>query len=126
MLTLRGCCCRLLPASHTDEVNKASPKAKTAETALYAQRADMRLELKVVKGFSGKAAPSLEQRGKEAAELLIPKMKVFLDKQPDFVDRKKRYMEYGFRGDWPDIQPKEWNPVLDAFGRAGAAPAVTP
>eukprot|EP00882_Tetradesmus_deserticola_P025818 GHRQ01028389.1.p3 GENE.GHRQ01028389.1~~GHRQ01028389.1.p3 ORF type:complete len:108 (+),score=27.21 GHRQ01028389.1:39-362(+) len=39
-------------------------------------------------------------------------------KEHDYLPAKKRlYVEYGCRGDWPELKPKEWNPVLDSLQR---------
>jgi hypothetical protein len=33
--------------------------------------------------------------------------------------RKLLYAEMGFRGDWPELKPPGWNPVLDRVAAAG-------
>jgi hypothetical protein len=39
-------------------------------------------------------------------------------KEHDYLPAKKRlYVEYGCRGDWPELKPKEWNPVLENLQR---------
>jgi hypothetical protein len=39
-------------------------------------------------------------------------------KEHDYLPAKKRlYVEYGCRGDWPELKPKEWNPVTEALQR---------
>lgn len=97
-----------------DEVDSASPPPATPERQLYAARAEIKLQLKKVRGFGSKSTTA-EQRAKDSLELLMPKIKVYLDQNPDVAARKKQYMADGYRGDWPAQLPPERSPALEAF-----------
>lgn len=40
-----------------------------------------------------------------------------LNSNSGIVDKKRAYVHYGCRGDWPDVQPAGWSPALESFGR---------
>ncbi len=33
------------------------------------------------------------------------------------MDRKRTYVERGCRGDWPEVQPEGWSPVVQGLER---------
>jgi hypothetical protein len=46
-----------------------------------------------------------------------------LKQDPALPGRKLLYAEMGYRGDWPELQPPNWNPVLDRMGAGPGAAA---
>jgi hypothetical protein len=82
----------------------------------------VRAKLQVSGGFT-KAVP-VADKAKQAAGQLVRSITQLI-KLHDYLPAKKRlYVEYGCRGDWPELKPKEWTPVLELLDRrpvSGAA-----
>ncbi|WIA29660.1 hypothetical protein OEZ86_012144 [Tetradesmus obliquus] len=76
-----------------------------------------RASLSVAGGGFGEKPLTLEEKATKATGYIIKAMHQLL-KEHDYLPQKKRlYVEYGCRGDWPELKPKEWNPVLESLER---------
>ncbi|GLC45372.1 hypothetical protein PLESTB_000315400 [Pleodorina starrii] len=98
-----------------DEEDKLRPKARTPERALFEGKAEVVVRSRVQKGFAVKGGNSLDNRAKAVAELLMPRLSDHLAEHPELADRKRQYVELGCRGDWPELQPAGWSPVLQTL-----------
>ncbi|EFJ49242.1 hypothetical protein VOLCADRAFT_104463 [Volvox carteri f. nagariensis] len=98
-----------------DEEDKLRPKPRTAERVLYEDKAEVVVRAKVQKGFAVKGGNSLDNRAKAVAELLLPRLSDHLAEFPELADRKRQYVELGCRGDWPELQPPQWSPVVQGL-----------
>ncbi len=84
---------------------------------MFADVAEVRATLSGDKGGFGEQTLSAADKAQRAASQLIKALTQLLQ-QYDYLPAKKRaYIERGCRGDWPELQPPEWSPVLEAFGR---------
>lgn len=98
-----------------DEEDPRKPKPDSPTRQLQQQEAEVRAKLQVSGGFT-KPVP-VADKAKQAAGQLVRSITQLI-KLHDYLPAKKRlYVEYGCRGDWPELQPKEWNPVLDLLDR---------
>jgi hypothetical protein len=71
-------------------------------------------------GFAEKGL-SLEEKAQKATGQLIKAMNQLLKDHSYLPAKKRLYVEYGCRGDWPELQPQEWNPVLEGLDRSSVA-----
>ncbi|WIA09584.1 hypothetical protein OEZ85_008976 [Tetradesmus obliquus] len=100
-----------------DEVDKRKPKPPSAAREVYLGRSEVRASLSVAGGGFGEKPLTLEEKATKATGYIIKAMHQLL-KEHDYLPQKKRlYVEYGCRGDWPELKPKEWNPVLESLER---------
>lgn len=104
-----------------DEVDKRKPKPDTPQRAAY-DLAEVKAKLEVAGGFGSKKLKT-EEKAEKALGQLLRALGQLLKEHPYLPAEKRLYIEYGCRGDWPELQPKEWSPVLSALGRRPAAPA---
>ncbi|KAG2441816.1 hypothetical protein HXX76_003425 [Chlamydomonas incerta] len=100
-----------------DEEDKSTAKPRTPERQLYEDRAELAVRVKVQKGFGVRGGQTLEGRARAVADTLLPRLSDFLAEKPELTDRKRQYVERGCRGDWPELQPAEWNPAVAALER---------
>ncbi|KAF6260351.1 hypothetical protein COO60DRAFT_1700353 [Scenedesmus sp. NREL 46B-D3] len=100
-----------------DEVDKRRPKPPSAARAVYHGRSEVRAALSVASGGFSDKSMTLEEKATKATGQLIKALNQLL-KEHEYLPAKKRlYVEYGCRGDWPELKPKEWNPVLENLQR---------
>ncbi|KAG2484082.1 hypothetical protein HYH03_017101 [Edaphochlamys debaryana] len=102
-----------------DEEDKTRPKPASEERALYGRKAEVTARVKVQKGFAAKGGNpfSLENRARAAADALLPRLSEHLAEFPALTERKRQYVERGCRGDWPEVQPAGWSPVVQTLER---------
>ncbi|GBF88969.1 shikimate kinase-related protein [Raphidocelis subcapitata] len=62
-------------------------------------------------------------KAKQVVGALVKGMLDLLKQDPTLPTRKLLYAEMGYRGDWPELKPPNWNPVLDRMGAAPEVPA---
>jgi len=107
---------------HLDMVDgTAAPKPPSPARQVLQSNAEVKVEMKKGKGFSDTGITT-EQQAKAAVDQFMINMVNFMNSNPNIVNKKREYVHYGCRGDWPEIKPPEWSPVLDALGRE--APVV--
>ncbi|KXZ52535.1 hypothetical protein GPECTOR_9g579 [Gonium pectorale] len=95
-----------------DEEDKARPKARTPDRALFESKAEVTVRVKAIKGFAVKGGNTMENRARAVADVLMPRLSDYLAEYPDLADRKREYVERGCRGDWPELQPAGWSPAV--------------
>jgi len=105
-----------------DEVDRRAPKADTPTRLLWAKEAELPVRVAVPTGFSTKKR-SAEDRAKEVVAPLLKGMLELLKRDAALPGKKLLYAEMGYRGDWPDVMPASWNPVLDRIAAVGGSDA---
>lgn len=104
-----------------DEEDRRSPKARSAARDAYGH-AEVRAKVQAPTGFSTKGV-STEEKAAKAVPQLITALGTLLKQHPYLPEKKRLYVQYGCRGDWPVLQPPEWDPLLsEVFGRERSVP----
>lgn len=100
-----------------DEQDKRNPKPSTATRQLYHDVSEVRATLQKSTGGFGDKELSFEEKVQKATSQLIKALNQLL-KEHEYLPAKKRlYVEFGCRGDWPELKPEDWNPVLEGLER---------
>jgi hypothetical protein len=107
-----------LPAAPVaaDETNRRKPKVPTPTRLLHYNQSEVRAKLDIPTGFSSKPLTT-EDKAKQATSQIIKAINQLLKEHSYLAAKKRLYIEYGCRGDWPQLMPQEWNPVLELMDR---------
>lgn len=100
-----------------DEQDKRNPKPQSPARQLYHDVSEVRAVLQKSGGGFGSNELSFDEKVTKATSQLIKAMNQLL-KEHDYLPAKKRlYVEMGCRGDWPQLKPEDWNPVVEGLDR---------
>ncbi|KAI8470486.1 MAG: hypothetical protein J3K34DRAFT_521273 [Monoraphidium minutum] len=102
-----------------DETDRRTPKLDSPRRALWAREAELPVRVQVPTGFAVKRRGA-DDKAREAAGPISRGLLQLLRGDPQLPARKLLYAELGFRGDWPNLQPAAWNPVMDRLAEGGA------
>ena len=108
------------PSNLADESDRRTPKPKSAVRTQWHAAADLRVVIPISTGFARRGRTP-EERAKEVVGPLVKQLAERLEEDAALPARKLAYGEMGFRGDWPQLMPPEWNPVMDRMGAAAPA-----
>jgi len=104
-----------------DEEDKLKPKADTAGRRQVAGAAEMMIKLKKSRGFA-RTNITTEDKAREGLDALMARLVDYLNDNLDIVERKTNYVSRGCRGDWPEVKPAGWFPVMDGLERKQPPP----
>jgi hypothetical protein len=108
------------PPFGADEADQRAPKATSPARELWRAHTELPVRVAVPMGFSSKRR-TVEDKAREIVGPLARGLLQMLKEDPQLPARKLLYGEMGYRGDWPQLMPPNWNPVLDRLGAGGAA-----
>ena len=106
-----------------DERDRRAPKPDSPVRALWRARAELPTRLDAPTGFSARKRGA-DDKARDAVTPIVKGLLRLLNEHPDLPTRKILYGELGYRGDWPELQPPEWNPVMDRMGARPEAAAA--
>lgn len=100
-----------------DEQDKRSLKPSTPARQLYHEVSEVRAVLQKHTGGFGVQHLSFDEKVQKATTQLIKAMNQLLKEHQYLPAKKRLYIEFGCRGDWPELKPQDWNPVLEGLDR---------